>query len=117
MGGAHTLNIGVPNLDKFAYLGVFSSGIFGLGGGPGGNQQGPSFEEKHKSILADAKVKNGLKLFWFATGKEDFLVQTSRATVKMLQGHNFNISYNETDGAHTWDKWREYLREFVPKLF
>ena len=37
MGGAHTLSIGIPHLDKFAYLGVFSSGVFGIaGGGPGG---------------------------------------------------------------------------------
>src|SRR5213594_2723954 len=32
MGGGQTLNIGIPNLDKFAYLGVFSSGIFGITG-------------------------------------------------------------------------------------
>jgi enterochelin esterase family protein len=118
MGGAHTLNIGIPNLDKFAYLGVYSSGIFGIAGGPGGAQaQGPSFEEKNKAILDDPKLKEGLKLFWFATGKDDFLVATSRATVEMFKKHQFNVVYKETDGAHTWDNWRDYLREFGPQLF
>jgi enterochelin esterase family protein len=118
MGGMHTLNIGIPHLDKFACLGVYSSGIFGIaGGGPGGNPQGPSFEEKHKTILDDAKLKEGLKLFWFATGKDDFLVQTSRATVEMFKKHGFDAIYKETDGAHTWTNWREYLNEFAPKLF
>ena len=119
MGGAHTLNIGIPHLDKFAYLGVYSSGIFGIaGGGAGGNQpQGPSFEEKHKAILDDAKLKEGLKLFWFATGKDDFLVETSRKTVEMFKSHKFDVIYKETGGAHTWDNWREYLHEFAPKLF
>lgn len=118
MGGAHTLNIGIPNLEKFAYLGVFSSGIFGITGpGPGGQPQGPSFAEKHKAILENAKLKKDLKLFWFATGKDDFLVQTTRATVEMFKKNNFNVVYNETDGAHTWDKWRDYLREFTPQLF
>ena len=118
MGGAQTLNIGIPHLDQFAYLGVFSSGIFGIAGGPGGNQpQGPSFEEKHKAILDDAKLKEGLKLFWFATGKDDFLVATSRATVEMFKQHQFNVVYKETSGAHTWDNWRDYLREFAPQLF
>ena len=44
MGGGQTLNIGIPQLDKFAYLGVFSSGIFGItGGGPTGiRRQGPA---------------------------------------------------------------------------
>src|ERR1051326_2558804 len=37
MGGGQTLNIGIPNLDKFAYLGVYSSGVFGItGAGRGG---------------------------------------------------------------------------------
>jgi enterochelin esterase-like enzyme len=119
MGGGHTLNIGIPNLEKFGYLGVFSSGIFGItGGGPGGNQpQGPSFEERHKAILDDSKLKDGLKLFWFATGKDDFLVETTRKTVEMFKNHKFEVVYKETGGAHTWDNWRDYLREFAPQLF
>lgn len=118
MGGAHTLNIGIPNLEKFAYLGVYSSGIFGIVQRPGApSPQGPTFEEKHKAILDDAKLKDGLKLFWFATGKDDFLVETSRKTVEMFKAHKFDAIYKETDGAHTWDKWRDYLNEFAPQLF
>jgi enterochelin esterase-like enzyme len=118
MGGAQTLNIGIPHLDQFAYLGVFSSGIFGIAGGPGGNQTpGPSFEEKNKAFLDDPKLKDGFKLFWFATGKDDFLVGTSRATVEMFKKHQFDVIYKETNGAHTWDNWRDYLREFAPQLF
>jgi enterochelin esterase family protein len=117
MGGLHTLNIGIPNLEKFGYLGVFSSGIFGITGAQGRTPQGPSFEEKQKAILDNAKLKPGLKLFWFATGKDDFLVETSRATVAMLKRHQFPMIYKETEGAHTWIVWREYLNEFVPQLF
>ena len=118
MGGAQTLNIGIPNLEKFAYLGVFSSGIFGINGsGPGGAPQGPSFEDRHKAVLDDARLKGGLKLFWFATGKDDFLVGTSRATVAMFKQHGFEVVYRETDGAHTWINWRNYLNEFAPQLF
>ena len=29
MGGSQTLNIGIPHLDRFAYIGVFSSGLLG----------------------------------------------------------------------------------------
>ena len=31
--------------------------------------------------------------------------------------HKFDVVYKETDGAHTWDNWRDYLREFAPQLF
>jgi len=118
MGGGQTLNIGIPHLDKFAYLGVYSAGIFGItGSAPGGAPQRPSFEEQHKAILDDGKLKKGLKLFWFATGKDDFLVNTSRATVEMFKKHGFSAVYKETEGAHTWINWRNYLNEFAPQLF
>jgi enterochelin esterase family protein len=122
MGGGQTLNIGIPHLDKFAYLGVYSSGVFGIAGGNrfGANTNapaGPTFEERHAAQLNDPKLKKGLKLFWFATGKDDFLVETSRATVAMFKKHGFDVVYKETDGAHTWINWREYLHEFAPQLF
>ena len=121
MGGGQTLNIGIPNLDKFAYLGVYSSGVFGITGrnrdGSTNAPAGPTFEERHQSKLDDAKLKKGLKLFWFATGKDDFLVETSRATVAMFKKHGFDVVYRETDGAHTWIVWRQYLHEFAPQLF
>lgn len=117
MGGAQTLNIAFGNLDEFAYIGVFSSGIFGITGGGPGAAPGPSWEERNKEILDNAELKKGLKLLWFATGGEDFLVGTSRATVDMLKKHKFDVVYKETDGAHTWINWRSYLNEFPPQLF
>jgi enterochelin esterase-like enzyme len=119
MGGGQTLNIAFSNLEGFAYVGVFSSGIFGITGrGRGGAPvQGPTWEEQHKEVLDNAELKKGLKLVWFATGKEDFLVETSRATVEMLKKHGFDVAYKETAGAHTWLNWRQYLIDFAPQLF
>lgn len=118
MGGDQTLNVGIPNLEKFAFIGVFSSGIFGIIPWPNRPApEGPSFEEKHKAVLDDSGLKEGLKLLWFATGKDDFLVETSRATVEMFKKHDFDIVYEEGSGGHTWIVWREYLNAFAPKLF
>jgi enterochelin esterase family protein len=119
MGGAQTLNIGMAHLDRFAYLGVFSSGVFGMDRGRASTNApaGPSWEEKNQAALDNPKLKKGLKLAWFATGKEDFLSKTSQATVEMLRKHGFDVTYKETDGAHTWMVWREYLNEFAPQLF
>ncbi len=117
MGGAQTLNIAIPNLDDFAYIGVFSSGIFGITGSGPWADSGPKWEEQNKDVLDKAELKKGLKLVWFATGKDDFLVGTSRATVDMLKKHGFDVVYNETSGAHTWINWRKYLNEFAPQLF
>jgi enterochelin esterase-like enzyme len=122
MGGGQTLNIAIPNPDKFAYVGVFSSGIFGITGrGPGGAgpgaPSGPTYEEQHKEVLDNAEFKKRLKLLWFATGSEDFLVETSRATVEMFKKHGFDVVYKESAGGHTWINWRDYLNEFAPQLF
>lgn len=119
MGGAQTLNIAIPRLEDFAYFGVFSSGVFGITGGPGGASasQGPAWIERNKQHLENDKAKKDLKLVWFGTGKGDFLLETSRATVELLKKNGFNVVYRETDGAHTWMVWRDYLNEFAAQLF
>ncbi len=118
MGGAQTLNIGIPKLEKFAYLGVFSSGVFGIIPRPGAPaSEGPTFEKEHEAILDNDDLKKGLKLFWFGTGKGDFLVETSRTTVEMFKKHKFDVVYDEGEGGHTWIVWQRYLNDFAPKLF
>jgi enterochelin esterase-like enzyme len=109
MGGGHTINIAIPHLEDYAYISL----------GRRGSQEpsGPSWEEQNKEKLDNAELKKGLKLFWFATGKEDFLVGTSQATVELFERHGFDVVYKETEGAHTWINWRSYLNEFAPKLF
>jgi enterochelin esterase family protein len=122
MGGSQTLNIAIPHLDKFAYIGVYSSGLIGaFGGGRGGTAapapQGPTWEEQHKAELDNAAAKKGLKLLWFSTGVDDRLITTTKATVDMLKKHGFNPVFKESPGAHTWINWRNYLNEFAPQLF
>ena len=117
MGGAQTLNIAIENLDRFGYLGVYSSGVFSLGRRSTNAPSGPSWEDKNQAALDDPKLKKGLKLFWFATGQEDFLLKTSQSTVELFRKHQFDVVYKETEGAHTWIVWREYLKEFATQLF
>lgn len=125
MGGNQTLNIAIPQVDKFAYAGVFSSGLIGMFGPPRPATPGapppppatPSWEEQNKQALADPRGKAGLKLLWFATGTDDFLLETTRKSVALFKTHGFNPVYRETDGGHTWLKWRDYLNEFTPQLF
>lgn len=119
MGGFQTLGIALPAVDQFAYAGVFSSGIIGIQPNPAmaNAPAGPSWEERNAAALDNPAGKKGLKLLWFATGTEDFLLGTSRATVEMLRKHGYAVTYKETSGAHTWINWRLYLNEFAPLLF
>lgn len=117
MGGAQTLNIAFDALEDFAYIGVFSSGVFGIAGRLGGGPPSTEWEDNHKPVLENKKAKAGLRLIWFGMGREDFLRETGEATVAMLRKHEFEVTYKETAGGHTWANWRAYLREFAPRLF
>jgi enterochelin esterase family protein len=124
MGGSQTLNISIPHLDKFAYIGVYSSGLIGAfpnangrGGAAATAPAGPSWEEQHTAELDNAATKKGLKLLWFSTGKDDGLIPTTHATVDLLKKHGFSPIFEESDGGHTWINWRNYLNIFAPQLF
>ena len=114
MGGGQTLNAAFATLDKFAYIAVFSSGA-GVGGG--GGRGGTSWEDLHKDVLDNAKLKEGIKLIWMSTGRDDNLIANSRTTVDILKRHGFNPVFIESAGAHTWINWRDYLGQFAPQLF
>jgi len=126
MGGSQTINIAIPHLDKFAYVGVFSSGILGGGGrgAPGAPPPttppppfGEAWEKANLAALDNAAAKKGLRLFWFSTGKEDGLITTTRSTVDLFKKHGFSPVFLESEGAHTWLNWRDYLSQFAPQLF
>lgn len=121
MGGMQTLNVSMSRLERFAYIGVYSSGVFSMGprrpGAAAPSTPPPDWEKQHAAALDNAGLKKGLKLLWFATGKEDFLLNTTKATIEMLKKHGFAPVYEESGGGHTWVNWRNYLNEFAPKLF
>ena len=135
MGGSQTLNIAIPHLDQFTYVGVFSSGLIGSFGrgpqppaAPGAPAAAPSssapplasdpaWEQQHLAALDNATMKKGLKVFWFATGSEDRLMPTTKGTVELFKKHGFTPMLKESAGGHTWANWRDYLNEFAPQLF
>ena len=125
MGGGQTLNIAIPNLEKFAYIGVYSAGLSGGGGGRGtagtsgapAAPYGESWEKEHLAALDNASLKKGLKLLWFGIGKEDAGLANSRAAADLLKKHGFNPIFHESEGGHTWPNWRDYLVIFAPQLF
>lgn len=107
MGGIQTLNIGLTNLDKFRWLGVFSSGWF--------PPDLTAFEDRHGRALEATKMRP--KLFWMAHGATDIAKPQSEKVIAMLQRHGITVLSKETPGGHTWTNWREYLRDFAPLLF
>jgi enterochelin esterase-like enzyme len=104
MGGSESLLTGLNNLDRFAWIGAFSSG--GL----------PEPFEKDFPGL-DARANPPIRLLWIACGTEDRLIQVNRDLRQWLQGKGIQHTYIETPGMHTWMVWRRNLAEFAPLLF
>lgn len=116
MGGIQTLDTGLPNLDKFAYLGVFSSGwwanptAFGMA----------HDTEKYYKMLSENKDKYNdmLKVFWLSMGgKEDIAYENCKIMKNRFDEIGIKYDYFETPGGHTWPVWRESLYHFAPLLF
>lgn len=110
MGGGHTLAIGLPNLDSFSHLGVFSSGFLGQGGAD-------SAAVRYRDVLGDPNFNSRVKLLWLSTGKEDFILPQTKATLAVFDRSGIKYTYKESEGGHIWPNWRAYLTEFAPQLF
>ena len=104
MGGSESLLTGLNNLDKFAWVGAFSSG-----GIP------ENFEKDFPTL--DAKANQQLKLLWVACGTEDRLITVNRNFREWLKTKGINHVDIETPGQHTWLVWRRNLTEFSSLLF
>jgi len=104
MGGSESLLTGLNNLEKFAWIGAFSSG--GI----------PDDFQKDFPAL-DAKANQQIHLLWIACGTEDHLIKINRDFREWLKARGVKATEIETPGMHTWMVWRRNLAEFVPLLF
>jgi enterochelin esterase-like enzyme len=104
MGGSESLLTGLNNLDKFAWIGAFSSG-----GIP------DDFDKDFPSL--DAKVNSQIRLLWVACGTEDHLITVNRKFRDWLKSKSVDHTDIETPGMHTWMVWRRNLVEFTQLLF
>jgi enterochelin esterase-like enzyme len=104
MGGSESLLTGLNNLDKFAWIGAFSSG-----GIP------DDFEKDFPGL--DEKANAQIRLLWIACGTEDHLITVNRKLREWLKSKGMQHVDVETPGMHTWMVWRRNLAEFAPLLF
>lgn len=111
MGGLQTLYAGIKNTDKFAYLGVFSSGWWA-------NQPALSNPQYEFMKNNSATINSNLKQFWIAMGgKEDIAYNNCQIMLAKFKELNIVHTYAEYPGGHTWPVWRNNLFNFAQLLF
>lgn len=57
------------------------------------------------------------QLYYIALGKDDFVKKLNDDLRKKLDKGGFPYYYHETDGGHTWENWRKYIVDFLPRIF
>ena len=104
MGGGQSLTIGLNHVDRFGWVGGFSASV-------------PKAETVASALANPGTTNKKLKLLWIGCGKDDFLLQRNEAFLATLTEKNIHHEWHLTDGGHSWPVWRNYLGEFVPRLF
>jgi enterochelin esterase-like enzyme len=104
MGGGESLLVGLNHLDKFAYVGAFSSAV-----------QTMNFEQSFSQ--ANPQMNEKLKLLWIACGRDDRLFAGNQRFVEWLKQRGVQVTNIQTPGMHTWMVWRDNLINFAPLLF
>jgi enterochelin esterase-like enzyme len=103
MGGGQSLNFGLGNLDKFAWIGGFSSA--------------PNTKKPEELIPDPAKAKQQLKLLWLSCGDKDGLIRFSKQTHDYLKTNNVPHIYYIEHGYHDFKVWKNGLYMFSQLLF
>jgi enterochelin esterase-like enzyme len=110
LGGGQAFTTGLQNLDRFAWVGEFSSGLvsdadFRI------DKYLPGFTENVPN------VNRRLRLLFLSCGSEDPRYPGHLDLVDALTRYKIRHEWYSTPGAHQWKVWRHSLREFLPRLF
>ena len=103
MGGGQSLNFGLGNLDKFAWVGGFSSA--------------PNTRRPEELVPDPARARQQLKLLWISCGDNDGLIGFSKRTHEYLYEHEVPHIYYIEPGVHDFKVWKNGLYMFSQFLF
>jgi enterochelin esterase-like enzyme len=102
MGGGQALTIGLRHLDLFAYVGGFSSALFG----------------NTSALVSDpAAASKQLRLLWLSCGDADRLMDANKTFHTNLEQKSVPHFWHVDSGAHTWPVWKNDLYLLSQRLF
>jgi enterochelin esterase-like enzyme len=108
LGGTQTYQITQANLDKFAYIGVFSA-PFGF----------PGIENGYSGLLKNPQeFDRQVKVFFISMGSKERPGSGRTPAEQMKSAGIRNVTYFEAPGtAHEFQTWRKSLHEFAQLIF
>jgi enterochelin esterase-like enzyme len=103
MGGGQSLNIGLANLDTFAWVGGFSSA--------------PNTKPAAELLPDPEKAARQLKLLYISCGNKDGLIRISQGVHAYLKEKNVPHIWHVDDHAHDFQHWKKGLYNFSQLIF
>jgi enterochelin esterase family protein len=123
MGAGQAFTIGLRNLDTFAWIGEFSSGMLSR------TPEITEFDLAEPSgqplqmlapILFDdpGSVNRRLRLLWLGCGADDTRFEGQGRFVESLDALGIDHHpFQEIPGGHEWKVWRRFLADFLRLIF
>lgn len=103
MGGGQSLNFGLGNLDKFAWVGAFSAA--------------PNTRMPQELLPDPEAARNKLKLLFISCGASDGLLSFSKRTHDYFEKNHVPHIYFIEPGVHDFKVWKNGLFMFSQLLF
>ena len=107
VGGGQTLNIGLTNTDKFAYVCSYAPWT-----------ATEEFRKNFGDWAPNAEAINeNLELFSLSVGTDDFLYESVLQNIADFRAEGIELEANVTDGGHTWMNCKKYLATTLRQIF
>jgi len=103
MGGGQSLNFGLGNLDRFAWIGGFSSA--------------PNTSPPEQLVADPSRAAQLAKLIWVSCGDKDGLFFISQRTHVYLRDNQVPHIWHVDSGAHDFKVWSNDLYHFAQRIF
>ena len=111
MGGFVVLHTGLPHLDTFSELYVYSSGHINA-------EDLKQFEENFATLLQDPKTNDLFRVpLYMAAGETDIALRNGQKDLAIFNQYGLRNFWVLSTGGHEWPNWRRYLYQTAQIMF
>ncbi|MGJ5815938.1 alpha/beta hydrolase [Paludibaculum fermentans] len=111
MGGFVVLHTGMPHLDTFSELYVYSSGHIS-------EPTLKQFEENFSSVLKDPGTNDLFRVpYYMAAGETDIALKNGMKVMALFNQNGIRNFWVLSSGGHEWANWRRYLHQTAQIMF
>ncbi|MBN9657247.1 MAG: esterase family protein [Acidobacteria bacterium] len=111
MGGFVVLHTGMPHLDTFSELYVYSSGHIS-------EATLRQFEENFASVLKDPATNDLFRVpYYMAAGETDIALKNGQKDMALFNQNGIRNFWVLSSGGHEWANWRRYLHQTAQIMF